>query len=246
MANRYEDKVASVSKALTIMELLSKDPQGMGLVEISNLAGMNKTTVYRLLTSLMEKEYVEQDEKSGKYSLGLKILSVASALYEKMDIRAVVRKHAQELLNGFPGTLLVTKEINGEFFLADVLPLDERNVLSLRVGGVLKEGTLIQRTFQVNKALWQPGRSILSVPEDPEVRRENKQILIQGYAESQADIGEVAAVAAPVFDFSRNVAYVVSMHASVLREKRVQSEWILTLLKFANALSNDLGYAGYV
>ena len=118
MANRYEDKVASVSKALTIMELLSKDPQGMGLVEISNQAGMNKTTVYRLLTSLMEKEYVEQDEKSGKYSLGLKILSVASALYEKMDIRAVVRKHAQELLNGFPGTLLVTKEISGEFFLA--------------------------------------------------------------------------------------------------------------------------------
>ena len=55
MANRYEDKVASVSKALTIMELLSKDPQGMGLVEISNQAGMNKTTVYRLLTSLMEK-----------------------------------------------------------------------------------------------------------------------------------------------------------------------------------------------
>ena len=173
-------------------------------------------------------------------------MSVASALYEKMDIRAVVRKHAQELLNGFPGTLLVTKEISGEFFLADVLPLDERNVLSLRVGGVLKEGALIQRTFQANKALWQPGRSILSVPEDPEVRRENKQILIQGYAESQADIGEVAAVAAPVFDFSRNVAYVVSMHASVLREKRVQSEWILTLLKFANALSNDLGYAGYV
>ena len=127
-----------------------------------------------------------------------------------------------------------------------MLPLDERNVLSLRVGGVLKEGTLIQRTFQANKALWQPGRSILSVPEDPEVRRENKQILIQGYAESQADIGEVAAVAAPVFDFSRNVAYVVSIHASVLREKRVQSEWILTLLKFANALSNDLGYAGYV
>lgn len=42
MANRYEDKVASVSKALTIMELLSKDPQGMGLVEISNQAGMNK------------------------------------------------------------------------------------------------------------------------------------------------------------------------------------------------------------
>lgn len=36
MANRYEDKVASVSKALTIMELLSKDPQGMGLIEISS------------------------------------------------------------------------------------------------------------------------------------------------------------------------------------------------------------------
>lgn len=246
MANRYEDKVASVSKALTIMELLSKEPQGMGLVEISNQAGMNKTTVYRLLTSLMEKEYVEQDEKSGKYSLGLKILSIASALYEKLDIRAMVRKHAQELLHGFPGTLLVTKEIDEEYFLADVLQLGEEEKLPLYAGAALNEGTLIQRTFQANKALWQPGRAVLSVPENPEVRRENKQILIQGYAESREDIGKTAAVAAPVFDFSRNIAYVVSIHASVLKEKRAQSEWILTLLKFANALSNDLGYAGYV
>ena len=55
------------------MEELIVDPEGLGLIDLSNRVSMNKTTVYRILTSLMERDFVEQDNITGKYKLGMKI-----------------------------------------------------------------------------------------------------------------------------------------------------------------------------
>ena len=132
MANRFEDKVASVSKALTILEVLSNEPEGLGLLEISSRVDMHKTTVYRLLTSLMEKNFVEQDEQTGRYSMGLKILSLANAFYEKVDIRIIIRKYISGLLAGEvssssedqsseEGFLLVSKRMEHNFVVMDCL-----------------------------------------------------------------------------------------------------------------------------
>jgi len=249
VANRYDDKVASVSKALTIVEVLSQEPEGMGLVEISNHVGMNKTTVYRLLTSLMEKEFVEQDEKTGKYSLGLKILSIATALYEKMDIRAIVRKHVQEQLDGFQGTLLVTKEMNRQYVVADCICLGQEPLWMAQEGEILEESPVIRKMFLANAVLWQPGRNMLTMQSfhrDQDLKQELKQIALQGYAESMDDLGGIPAVAAPVFNFSKNVVYVLSLHSPVLKERKTQSEWILAILRLANQISNDLGFVNYI
>lgn len=249
MANRFEDKVASVSKALTILEELSKEPGGMGLIDISNKVGMNKTTVYRLLTSLLEKEFVEQDETTGKYSLGLKILSIASALYEKMDIRAFVRKHLSELFDEFQGTILITKEINQEYMLVDRISSKSREDLGLHEGEMIKDSRVIPQTFMAHASLWQQGRSIMSgtsYREDAVYRQELKQIALQGYAENSSDIAGMPAVAAPVFNFSKNVVYVVSLHSGSLADKKIMSEWILTLLDLASRVSSDLGFVNYI
>ena len=221
----------------------------MGLIDISNQVGMNKTTVYRLLTSLMEKEFVEQDEVTGKYSLGLKILGIASALYEKMDIRAIVRKYALQIFEDFQGTILVTKEMNQEYMVADRIRMGNVPGLKLHEGEILPGGMLIQKTFMANAALWQQGRSMFygnSFREDAVLRQEMKQIALQGYAESGADLEELPAIAAPVFNFSKNVVYVVSLHSSVLGERVTQSEWLLSLIELVNRISSDLGFVNYI
>lgn len=249
VANRFEDKVASVSKALTILEELSKEPNGMGLIDISSQVGMNKTTVYRMLTSLMEKEFVEQDDASGKYSLGLKILSIASALYEKLDIRAIVRKYVSELLENFQGTILVTKELDQEYMIVDRICMGQAHRPALHEGEILSEGQIIQKTFLANAALWQQGRNMLyanSFREDAALRHEMKQIALQGYAESSEDLDGLPAIAAPVFNFSKNVVYVVSLHSQRLSDRKVQAEWMLRLMELVKRISGDLGFVNYI
>lgn len=249
MANRFDDKVASVSKALTILEELSLVPEGIGLIDISNKVGMHKTTVYRLLTSLMEKGFVEQSESSGKYSLGIKILSIASALYEKLDIRALVRKYVQELFRDYEGTILVTRELNGEYIIMDRICMGGEYQLPVHEGEHLESGNVIHDVFMANAASWQQGRNILhgnSSRADMFFRQKLKQVALQGYSESVLDIGQLPAVAAPVFNFSKNVVYVVSIHSFVLKEKQKESKWILALLELVNRVSSDLGFVNYI
>lgn len=249
MANRFDDKVASVSKALTILEELSTVPEGMGLLDISNKVGMHKTTVYRLLTSLMEKEFVEQNEVSGKYSLGVKILSIANALYEKMDVRAFIRKYAQELFSDYSGTILVTKESDRQYIVIDQIYSDPQFALPVHEGEILTSGKAIQTIFIANAPSWQQGRSRIDgnfTPSDPCYRQMLKQVALQGYAEADDDIFQFPAIAAPVFNFSKNVVYVVSLHSRLILQKQEQSRWILSLLELVSRVSSDLGFVNYI
>ena len=258
MANRFEDKVASVSKALTILEVLSDEPDGLGLLEISGRVDMNKTTVYRLLTSLMEKNFVEQDEQTGRYSMGLKILSLANAFYEKVDIRILIRKYISGLLEEASlsaegryteeGFLLVSKRMEQKFVVMDCL---EGGMLApLRVGDVLAKESIIVKTCCANIAVWQQGKNMypsgLTVKQEAEYRQELKNISIQGYGYSERDIGALPCAAAPVFDYSKNLVCVLSIHSLSLEDQKVRSKKILDLMNTVNRISGELGYAGYL
>ena len=258
MANRFEDKVASVSKALTILEVLSNEPKGLGLLEISSRVDMHKTTVYRLLTSLMEKNFVEQDEQTGRYSMGLKILSLANAFYEKVDIRIIIRKHISGLLTGKvsasedrhteEGFLLVSKRMEHDFIVMDCL---ESGMLApLRVGEVLAKESVIVKTCCANIAIWQQGKNMypsgLTVKQEAEYRQELNNISVQGYGYSERDVGALPCAAAPIFDYSKNLVCVLSVHSISLEDQKVRSKKILDLMNTVNRISGELGYAGYL
>ncbi|MCL6618136.1 MAG: helix-turn-helix domain-containing protein, partial [Anoxybacillus ayderensis] len=46
--------VKSVSRALQIMDILSNERHGMGVTEIAKQIGIHKSSVYRLLSTLVE------------------------------------------------------------------------------------------------------------------------------------------------------------------------------------------------
>ena len=61
----------SLTKALDILKLfLLNTNSEIALGEISKLSGINKTTVHRLVSTLVEYGYLKQPETKGKYSLG--------------------------------------------------------------------------------------------------------------------------------------------------------------------------------
>ena len=61
----------SLTKALDILRLfLLSNNNEMALGEISKLSGINKATVHRLVSTLVNHGYLKQPEVRGKYSLG--------------------------------------------------------------------------------------------------------------------------------------------------------------------------------
>lgn len=85
MTEQKETKnpVQSAERIFQVMEMLA-DHGEMGLMEISTALGLHKSTVHRLLMSLVYMGYTKQDEVSQKYMLSCKIVSMAGKMLDRM------------------------------------------------------------------------------------------------------------------------------------------------------------------
>ncbi len=88
----------TVKKALSILRVLAEEKEALGLVDLANKLGLNRSTAYRLVLALTEDGFVKQDPATQKYSLGLKIVELAGDILNKMEIREVARPFLEELM----------------------------------------------------------------------------------------------------------------------------------------------------
>lgn len=89
--------VQALERALKLLEALSQEKEGLGLNELARRVELHKSTVYRLLQTLKEHGYVEQDASHGKYNLGLKILELSGRILDRLDVRAVAHPYLKAL-----------------------------------------------------------------------------------------------------------------------------------------------------
>jgi len=65
-----KDKLTPVEKAMLILETMSDQPDELSAAQISELTKINRTTVYRILMELLEKDWVIRNFKTGRYRIG--------------------------------------------------------------------------------------------------------------------------------------------------------------------------------
>jgi IclR family KDG regulon transcriptional repressor len=82
----------AVVKTMKILECLSHD-RSFGITELAarvsangNSLRMNKSTVYRFLTSLKELGFVRQDPDTDRYSLTLKLFEIGMSVLDRLEL----------------------------------------------------------------------------------------------------------------------------------------------------------------
>ncbi|MHB8765494.1 MAG: IclR family transcriptional regulator [Deferrisomatales bacterium] len=90
--------VPAVDRALRILELLKTGGRELGVVEIAAATGWNKSTVQKLLVTLLHHGIVERDERTKRFSLGLALAEYGRAALNKFDIRRAARPFLDELV----------------------------------------------------------------------------------------------------------------------------------------------------
>jgi DNA-binding IclR family transcriptional regulator len=68
------------------------------LTEISTAVGLNKSTVHRILHSLLNMHYVKQDTDTSKYCLTLKLWRIANQALGQVDIIDVAQSYLKRLV----------------------------------------------------------------------------------------------------------------------------------------------------
>lgn len=90
-------KLTTLDKSLQILDLLSKSPQGLSLLEMSNMIGFPKSSIHHILSTFLPYEYVAQNAETKKYSLGFKFLSLGRVILDSIDVRKIANKYLFEL-----------------------------------------------------------------------------------------------------------------------------------------------------
>ena len=88
--------VQSVDRAVSVLEILAQRGEA-GVSEVAADIGVHKSTAFRLLAALEERELVEQTQDRGKYRLGFGILRLASAVPGQLDVTHQARPICEQL-----------------------------------------------------------------------------------------------------------------------------------------------------
>lgn len=254
MANKSSDHaVQSIERALVILETLGRYPQGIGVTELGQGVGLHKSTVHRLLSTLLAYGYVEQDKDTERYHLGIKILSLGLEVLNNLDFRKEALPYMKEL-----------EEISRETVQLAVLDSDQVVVVARNHS---PEAITVNLGLRADTHCTAEGKILLAyLPEEEIARTLNKRqmqqytvntitdvnnmlthlvkVRNQGYAINAEELAEgLRSVAAPVFDHTGRVIAALSISGPTSRLTLERIARLVTVIKEAShSVSTCLGY----
>lgn len=254
MAEKTSDQaVQSIERALLILETLGQHPQGIGVTEIGQSVGLHKSTVHRLLSTLMNIGYVEQDKDTERYHPGIKILGLGLKVLNNLDFRREAIPYMKELVELSRETVQLAVLDSGEVVIVERDHSPETIIVNLGL--------------RVDVHCSAEGKVLLAYLPPEEIKRMmNKRPLIQytvntitdlnnimahldkvrnqGYAINAEELAEgLRSVAAPVFDHTGRAIAALSISGPTSRLTLERIARLVTVLKEAcSAVSARLGY----
>ncbi|MFA9396999.1 MAG: IclR family transcriptional regulator [Clostridiaceae bacterium] len=162
-----KDTVQSITKAFNIIEVMSKY-EFLGVREISSITGINTTSVFRMLTTLVELGYVAQIDTNGKYFLTYKLLAVGNLVLGRNNVVKLVHPYLQQLSEECGETVhFIERASTNVRYIDKILP----------TSGVVAMGSYIGMELPLTSTA--VGKSILAKMPDKEIQEIwNKEDLI--------------------------------------------------------------------
>ena len=242
----------TVDKALRILELLGHGE--LRLVDLSSKLGEHKSTVQRLLSTLQARGFVRQDESTKRYSLGLRVLQLASLALADMDLREAALEEMQRLGDLTQETIHLGVYDEPHVVYIDKIESTFPIRMYSRVGaraesyctGVGKALIAFLTDYELERYL----RKVSFMRFTPRtittaegLREEVARIRAQGYALDLQEHEEgVRCAAAPIFGLDGRVAGAISVAAPAFRKSESDiKELAPAVVETARQISSNLG-----
>lgn len=127
-------KVKSLQKALEILNCFIIKPK-LGVTEISEMLDLNKSNVHNILSTFKEVNYLEQDEETGKYQLGVGIFALCQSVGDRFNVRKIVMPFMQEIADRTGEMVYLAVPHEDEvIYLEAMYPVESFNLMRVILG----------------------------------------------------------------------------------------------------------------
>jgi DNA-binding IclR family transcriptional regulator len=240
-------EVASVARALTLLDELRDSEHGLGVNELARRIGVNASTASRLLSTL-ESFGVVQRDAHGPYRLGLALVTLADRVLSRLDLQALARPVLVELMEQTGETATLSLPGEREAITVDSVPSRSSVVSTARLGR-----PSISHATAVGKVMLAFGggplpreRDLVSLTDRTVTDRallaaEVATVAERGYGtvfgEREVDVN---AIAAPVFDRTGVLTAILGLQGPANRLQD-PTRLLAKLLEGATSLTHALG-----
>ncbi len=243
----------TVDKAMEILSLFLEGPE-VGVMEATRRLGMDKSTVSRLFASLEAAAMVVADPLTRRYRLGTRVLHLANALYEQLDVRRIALPEMVRLRDACDETVSLQRRIGDARVCIEqvqsrqgvrrVVEVGQPLPLYAGSSGKLLLSQMADEEIDAFLRRLSPDPPSANFPSPESLRQEIHRIRSVGYAISLDErVAGMSGISAPVRDYRGEVVAALAISGPSVRwtQERMQS-FVGQLLTGAAEVSSDLGY----
>lgn len=223
--------IRAVQRVCDLLDALQQEPDGLSLVRAAEVTGLPKSSAFRYLATLEQRRYVERDEPTGGFRLGLAFLPLQARQLDVVTQRT--RPHLEALQREFGETANLGLLDGGQVSYLDIVESpqamrfaarrgDRDPLHSTALGKVLAAQLPPDQVRAIVKAEGMPRRTPATITSQRDLLAELERVRQAGYAVDDGE-NEVGArcVAVAVPGVSMPIAISVAGPAARLTEERV-------------------------
>jgi DNA-binding IclR family transcriptional regulator len=132
--SRNATQIKSVVRTLTLIEALSAHPGGASITALAVELSLPKSSVFRMLNTLLDFGYVRQDPTTERYSLGPRLLRLAASVEHGSDVRTLAQPLLVELSKLTTETVHLALPVGDHMVYIDKIDSPRAVVMASRIG----------------------------------------------------------------------------------------------------------------
>lgn len=252
--NSSRNSIRTIQRACSILRCFSEENPELGVTTISKKTGIHKSSTSRILSSLQQEGFVEQNDQNSKYRLGLGLVSLAGLVIERLELRDVTHPAIQDLAQITQETINISvlkedeciniENINSPQAILHTGLLGRRNPLHCTSTGKVFLANMSdeerQHTLPDSLRAYTPH----TITDRSQLEAELNEVRNQGYAVAQEEFKEgLSAIAAPIRNHDGTVIATISISGPSYRlDKERIDTYTPYLENTAHEISSKLGY----
>lgn len=258
MTGEKRDSIRAIDRTIDVLHVFTFENTELSLAQICAEVCLPKTTVFRILTTLEQRNIIIQDSQTGKYRLGYEVMKMGVIAQEANTLSKVAHEEMEEISrvtgqtcniyirDGFER--LCIAQVAGTQYVRRYSYLGAHQPLHCGAGKLLLAYASedFQKSFFNTVSLERFTEKTVTDP--TELQRELKEICQEGYSVTLGERDDSSAmVSVPLYDYTQQVvaSITISGPISSFTEKNI-SAYIEQLQQAAQKVSQKMGFLGKI
>ena len=255
---KKEYSIQAVGNALDVLEQFKGTKGEMGITEMSKNLGLHKNNIFRLLATLENRGYIEQDLNTGNYRLSTGILELSFAYSKHTGLLEVAKPILNQLVLQINENAYIGLMRHNQLVYVEHVESNQMLKVSSRIGYRLSPlctatGKIIfaysseeeqKKILQANKFVKHTPKTILT---EKAFYEDVKKIMESGYALDNEEFDDgVTCIAGPILNYEKKIVAGLSVSGptSRLNGKVLKEKIIPAVLQASYQISRAIGYIG--